>query len=196
MLSFFKNIALSLDDLLFRRLVKILYPKYKRPRFGYTYNYRVLLNFAIAQKILRINSKVPWPVDFRSRVIGHENIKKGKLCDPGDSMGVYINGSGGIEFGDNVEIGPNTIITSVNHSQSDPQKYSERRGITIGSNVWIGANCSILVGAIIGDNVTIGAGCVVDCMIPPNSIVKSGSRELKIIQKRIKPVNVEFGDLN
>ena len=42
--------------------------------------------------------------------------------------------------------------------------------ITIGNNVWIGANCAILPGVTIGDNVTIGAGSVVNRDIPSNTV--------------------------
>ena len=191
-----KKILLLFDDNIFRFIVKVLYPEYKRHIHNNKYNYQVIYRFAIAQKIFRINSSVPWPVDFRSRVIGIEGITKGILCNPGDSMGIYINGTGGISFGNNIEIGPNTIITSINHDINNPQKYSKKRGIKIGNNVWIGANCSILAGSDIGNNVTIGAGCVISSKIPDNSIVLSGSRDINIIEKRDVPINIEYGKLN
>ena len=37
------------------------------------------------QKLLDLID-VPWPVDFRSKVIGHQFIKKGIMCDPGDTL--------------------------------------------------------------------------------------------------------------
>lgn len=195
MIKVLKIIVLIFDDNIMRLLVKVFYPLYRRPRYGYMYNYQVIYRYAFAQKILRINSAVKWPVDFRSKVVGVEGIEKGVLCDPGDSMGVYINGSGGLKFGNNVEIGPNTIITSLNHSAQNPQKYSEKKGIVIGSNVWIGANCSILVGANIGDNVTVGAGCVVSGDIPSNTIVISKSRELTFIDKKVEIKEINYGQL-
>jgi maltose O-acetyltransferase len=42
--------------------------------------------------------------------------------------------------------------------------------VTIGDNVWIGGNVTILPGVNIGDNVTIGAGSVVTHDIPSNVI--------------------------
>lgn len=44
------------------------------------------------------------------------------------------------------------------------------RPITIGSNVYIGINCTILPGVNIGDNVIVGAGSVVTKDIPSNSV--------------------------
>jgi len=195
MINLLKKILKRIDDIFLRPLIKFIYPQYVRPRYGYMYNYQVLYRYAFAQKVLRINSSIKWPVDFRSKIIGVEGIEKGILCDPGDSLGVYINGSGGIKFGNNVEIGPNTTITSVNHSILNPQKYSEKKGIIIGDNVWIGANCSILVGANIGDNVTIGAGCIISVEIPNNSIVVSRSRDLTIVDKVVEFKEIDYGEL-
>ena len=178
-----KKILKVLDDRILRVVVKLIYPKYERVRKGYMYNYQILLRYAILQKIFRINGSVPWPVDFRSKVLDWKNIEKGIMCDPGDSMGNYINASGGIKFGNNVEMGPNVVIASVNHDINDQRKYSLKKGIVIGNNVWIGSNCTILAGANIGDNVVVGANCVVSGDIPSNSIVKSKSRELEIIPK-------------
>lgn len=43
---------------------------------------------------------------------------------------------------------------------------TEARPITIGNNVWLGANVVVLPGVRIGDNVTVGAGSVVTADIP------------------------------
>jgi maltose O-acetyltransferase len=70
-------------------------------------------------------------------------------------------------------IGPNTVISTVNH----PLDPSERRkkislveAVTIGDDVWIGANCTILPGVTIGSNVVIAAGAVVTKDLPGNCI--------------------------
>lgn len=135
------------------------------------------------QKILRINGNAPWPVHFTSKVIGVEHIDKGICCDPGDSIGVYINAYGGLKLGDNVGIGSNTSITTTNHYKYDQRKLSRKRGIIIGDNVWIGSNCNITAGSEIGSNVTIGAGCVVRGFIPSNCTVIHQDSQLQIIAK-------------
>ena len=52
-----------------------------------------------------------------------------------------------IYIGDNVMIGPNTLITTVGHLLS-PMGRRKHLGIakpvTIGNDVWIGGNCTIL----------------------------------------------------
>jgi len=137
------------------------------------------------QKLLRINGRVPWPVDFRSKIIGWEKIEKGVCCDPGDNPGLYINASGGLKLGNNVAIAANTTITTTNHDMYDHRKISPVKGVEIGNNVWIGANCSIVAGVKIGDNVTIGAGCVIRKDIPSNSIVVFDEKNgLKIVRKK------------
>lgn len=172
-----------MDDNILRIMVKMLWPQYKRPRHGYLKNYQVLHQYFFAQKILRINGSVPWPVDFRSKVISWEKIKKGICADPGDNPGIYINAAGGLTLGNNVNIGPNSILTTTNHYKYDHRKKSHTRGITIGNNVWIGANVSIVAGAIIGDNVTIGAGCFIKGEIPSNCTVVVADDSMTIIPK-------------
>ena len=166
-----KSILLFFDDNIFRWIVKLFYSEYKRPRKGYMYNYKVLIKFAFMQKIIGFNRRIPWPVDFRSQIIDWKNIKKGIMCDPGDNIGIYINASGGLKIGNNVNIGQNTIISTTNHYKYDHRKMSKTKGVIIGDNVWIGANCSILAGVEIGSNVTIGAGSTIRVNIPSNCTV-------------------------
>ena len=183
MKNLLKNILLFCDDNLFRFIVKLAYSKYERPRKGYQANYKILGSYFIPQKILRINSKAKWPVHFTSKVMGVEHIEKGICCDPGDNIGVYINAYGGLKLGNNVSISANTIITTTNHFKYDHRKLSHTKGINIGDNVWIAANCSILAGSNIGNNVTIGAGCVIRGEIPSNCTVIQSEQQLKIISK-------------
>ena len=57
---------------------------------------------------------------------------------------------------------------------TDPRERKTRqewaKPVTIGNDVWIGGNVTILPGVTIGDNCTIGAGSVVTHDIPANSI--------------------------
>ena len=191
-----KYVVLWVDDAILRHVIKWLYPQYKRPRFGYTLNINILLRYAIAQKIFRINGSVPWPVHFTSQVSGWKNISKGIMCDPGDNIGLYINASGGLKIGNNVAIAANTTITTTNHDMYDHRKTSKIKGITIGNNVWIGSNCSIVAGVHIGDNVTIGSGCSIRNDIPSNSVVVASDNSIRIVKKRKYRWNVLEEELN
>nr|WP_254007635.1 DapH/DapD/GlmU-related protein [Rhizobium sp. L1K21] len=46
-----------------------------------------------------------------------------------------------------------------------------RKGISIGSNVWVGGNVTILDGVNIGSNCVIGAGTLVAKSVPENTVV-------------------------
>lgn len=78
-----------------------------------------------------------------------------------------------VTIGTNVFIAPNCVITTAGHALDAAQRSQGLEialPITIGSNVWIGANVSILPGVTIGDNTIIGAGSVVNKNIPANVV--------------------------
>jgi maltose O-acetyltransferase len=70
-------------------------------------------------------------------------------------------------------IGPGTLITTINHP-IDPEKRMNHlaiaKAISIGNNVWIGGNVTILPGVSIGNNSIIGAGAVVTKDVQENCI--------------------------
>lgn len=78
-----------------------------------------------------------------------------------------------VKFGDNVFIAPNCGFYTAGHPLDVEQR---NRGleyaypITVGNNVWIGAQVCVLPGVTIGDNCVIGAGSVVIKDIPANSL--------------------------
>ena len=89
------------------------------------------------------------------------------------NMNLVILDGAKVHIGNNVFIAPNVGIYTAGH----PLDAKERREgleyakpITIGNDVWIGANVSILPGITIGDNCVIGAGSVVTKNIPANSL--------------------------
>lgn len=82
-----------------------------------------------------------------------------------------------VTFGDNVFIAPNCGFYTAGHPleidlRNAGLEYA--RPITVGNNVWIGANVTVLPGVTIGDNTTIGAGSVVTRDIPSN-VVAAGN---------------------
>lgn len=79
---------------------------------------------------------------------------------------------GGIELADNVLVGPNATIISVNHPL-DPQKRHtvEMKPVYIDKNAWLGANSTILPGVTVGQNAVVAAGAVVTKDVPANTVV-------------------------
>ena len=101
--------------------------------------------------------------------------------DPKITIGThfYLNAGchllGEIRIGDDVQIGPKTVIWGRDHGISKERLIREqphvKRPITIGNDVWIGANVTILKGVTVGDGAVIGAGTVVTKDVPPYAIV-------------------------
>ena len=111
-------------------------------------------------------------------------IAKTFQCDNGKNIHIGSNFTGNyniimldireIFIGDNVMIGPNTLITTVGHPLT-PMGRRKHLGIAkpvrIGNDVWIGGNVTVLPGVTIGNNVIVAAGAVVTKDIPDNVLV-------------------------
>ncbi|MBN2857342.1 MAG: hypothetical protein JXN63_02965 [Candidatus Delongbacteria bacterium] len=103
-----------------------------------------------------------------------------------------IRAWGDVKIGNGVRIGPSVQIMAMKHNFDDPDRYIFQQGlsgtgITIGNNVWIGGNSTVLDGVKIGNNCIIGAGSVVTKSIPDNSIaVGNPCRVIKELQSNIK----------
>ena len=106
------------------------------------------------------------------------NCDNGKNIHVGDSFlanyNVTILDIGPVNIGHDVMIGPGTLITTVGHPLSPAGRRRHlgyMRPVTIGNDVWIGGNCTILPGVTIGNNVVVAAGAVVSHDVPDNCIV-------------------------
>ena len=88
-----------------------------------------------------------------------------------------------VHIGDHVMIGPNTLITTVGPPIT-PKGRREHLGlaqpVTIGDDVWIGGNVTILPGVTIGSNAVVAAGAVVTKDVLDNSVV--GGVPAKVIK--------------
>jgi len=109
-----------------------------------------------------------------------KNIKVGKNVFI--NSGCRFQDQGGITIGDGVLIGHNVVLATLNHD-IDPGKRSTMHPapISIGHDVWIGANATVVPGVTIGDGAIIAAGAVVTKDVPPNVIV--GGVPAKILKK-------------
>ena len=109
----------------------------------------------------------------------------------GFNQKVNINAtvSGSLTIGEDCLIGPNVIIRTANHNFNNPaipinQQGHSGKDITIGNNVWIGANAVILPGTDLGDGCVVAAGAVVNKTFPNNTII--GGVPAKSIKDRKK----------
>ena len=110
----------------------------------------------------------------------------GKNITLGDN--VFINScchfqdQGGITIGDNVLIGHNVVIATLNHNQTPELRANIiPKPVKIGNNVWIGSNATILPGVTISDGAIVAAGAVVTKDVKKNSIV--GGNPAKLIKE-------------
>lgn len=84
-----------------------------------------------------------------------------------------LYGHGGLIIGNNVAIAAHCVVIPANHRTSlGPIKGSPltKEGITIGSNVWLGAGVRVVDGVSIADGCILGAGAVVTKSTKENGI--------------------------
>lgn len=122
------------------------------------------------------------------RMLGHVGEKvwlaKTFNCDNGKNIFIGDNFTGNynltildireVFIGDNVMIGPNTLITTVGHPLSPAGRrahLASAEPVRIGDDVWLGGNVTVLPGVTIGNNVVVAAGAVVTKDVPPNCVV-------------------------
>lgn len=128
------------------------------------------------------------------RYVGAHNIKLGNHVFLG--VDNFLQASAGLEIGDDTMLGPGVKIWTVNHKFDEPdvpirsQGY-DQKPVTIGKNVWIGANSFIMPGVELADGCVVSAGSVVSAKkYPPYSIIAGnparvmGNRK----ERKIEPI--------
>lgn len=88
------------------------------------------------------------------------------------NSGCCFQDQGGIEIGDNVLIGQQVVIVTLNHDMNPTKRQNMLPSpVKIGNDVWIGAKAMILPGITIGNGAVIAAGAVVTKDVPENTVV-------------------------
>lgn len=75
-----------------------------------------------------------------------------------------------ILIGDRCQIANNVVIVDHDHAGSENWGSYVETPITIGNDVWIGANVVIMRGTTIGDKAVIGAGSIVKGDVPEGKV--------------------------
>ena len=91
-------------------------------------------------------------------------------------IGLHNTIIGPVSIGNHVNLAQGITVTALNHNFKDPGKRIDEQGVstnpvTIGNDIWIGANAVILPGVTIGDHSVVAAGAVVTKDVPPHSLV-------------------------
>ena len=109
-----------------------------------------------------------------------KNIKIGKNVFI--NSGCRFQDQGGITIGDDVLIGHNVVLATLNHNENPKLRENLIPSpIEISDKVWIGSNATILPGVKIGYGAIIAAGAVVTKNVDDMTIV--GGIPAKLIKK-------------
>ena len=99
-----------------------------------------------------------------------KNLKIGKRVFI--NAGCQFQDQGGIEIGDDVLVGPQTIIATLNHDPNpDKRGGMFSKPVRICNKVWLGARVTLCPGVTVGEGAIVGAGAVVTKDVPANTVV-------------------------
>ncbi|WP_407393681.1 sugar O-acetyltransferase [Methanobrevibacter sp.] len=106
----------------------------------------------------------PFNTDCGKNIHIGENVFINSGCKMQDQGGIYI--------GDDVLIGHNACLLTLNHAQ-EPEARADMypEPIHIGDKAWLGSNVTILPGVTIGEGAIVAAGAVVTKDVEANTIV-------------------------
>ena len=97
------------------------------------------------------------------------------------NAGCKFQDQGGIFIGDNVLIGHNVVLATINHDLNPYDRHNIYKPIHIGDRAWIGSNAVITQGVTIGEGAVVAAGAVVTKDVPPLTVV--GGIPAKVLKK-------------
>ena len=103
----------------------------------------------------------PFHCDYGYNIVAGDNFYMNVGC-------IILDGAR-VTFGDNVFVAPHCGFYTAGHPLDHERRNAGleyAQPITIGNNVWIGAQVCVLPGVTIGDDSVIGAGSVVTKDIP------------------------------
>ena len=133
---------------------------------------------------------------YRRFVLGRRSLVESFCCINnavgdviiGDNtrIGLHTTVIGPVEIGSNVNLAQGIVVTALNHNFTDCTKRIDEQGVsttkvTIGNDVWIGANATVLPGVTIGNHCVVAAGAVVTKDVTSYSLV--GGVPAKILKK-------------
>ena len=118
----------------------------------------------------------PFNTDFGKNIHVGENVFINSGCKMQDQGGIYI--------GDDVLIGHNACLLTLNHApEPDARADMYPDSIHIEDKAWLGSNVTVLPGVTIGEGAIVAAGAVVTKDVPANTIVGGvPAREIKKIE--------------
>lgn len=91
-------------------------------------------------------------------------------------IGLHNTIIGPVTIGSHVNLAQGITVTGLNHNFESTDKRIDEQGVstqqvTIGDDIWIGANAAIMPGVTIGNHCVVAAGAVVTKDVPSHSLV-------------------------
>ena len=116
----------------------------------------------------------PFNTDFGKNIHVGENVFINSGCKMQDQGGIYI--------GNDVLIGHNACLLTLNHAQ-EPENRADMfpEPVYIEDKAWLGSNVTVLPGVRIGEGAIVAAGAVVTRDVEANTVV--GGIPAKLIKK-------------
>lgn len=163
--------------LFFDRLIKKIIRAYRKSVF----RKKIKCNhksFSLVGKVTLINTniKLGKNVTIYPDVMffGDGPIVVGNNVDIGKDTVIYASADGGITIGDNTVIAAQCYIIDMDHGIACGELISSQKNtvesVSIGNDVWLAANATVLKGSRISDGAIIGAKALVKGEIPENAI--------------------------
>lgn len=133
--------------------------------------YRIVFGIKMGKQ-----TSIHWRARFRSprKLIVGNNCVVGEL--------VQLDARSGISIGDNVNIGGEVAIFTLEHDPDDPYFGTKGGPVILEDYVWIGSRVTILPNITIGKGAVIATGAVVTKNVPSYQIF--GGIPAKFIRKR------------
>ncbi len=128
-------------------------------------------------------------LDRQTWLVNGANIELGNFVKVSAFSALIAGFEATIRVGNYSILGPGVFVVAANHGIAKtalPIRYQpwKEDSVTIGDDVWVGANVVILPGTSIGSGAVIGAGAVVSGEIPAGFIVYQDKGSLVMRQRQ------------
>ncbi|NCP35879.1 MAG: acyltransferase [Shewanella vesiculosa] len=125
--------------------------------------------------LIGVQLKEPGNIVIGNRVVVNSNV--------------LLDGRGGLEIYDNVDIARGVTIWTMSHDYDNNHSLYSLK-VIIKSNCWIGSGAQITPGVVLNDNIVVGCGSVVTKSFPENSVI--AGVPAKFIKSRVNAIDYQL----
>lgn len=125
--------------------------------------------------LIGVQLKAPGNVVIGNRVVVNSNV--------------LLDGRGGLEIYDNVDIARGVTIWTMSHDYDNNHSTFSLK-VIIKSNCWIGSGTQITPGVVLSENVVVGCGSVVTKSFSANSVI--AGVPAKYIKSRVNAIDYQL----